>query len=135
MKATVITWKRIGTLQDLYLSGRPVEYRALEFTEESVEEDKVIICSDSKGVIQVVVNAITMAKPNRDVLICYIKLQDILNKQKVVIQWILTHIGISGNEIADLKAKSVVESGILVTSMETPYEVMIFDKVIKVIDR
>ncbi|KAK2714289.1 hypothetical protein QYM36_008746 [Artemia franciscana] len=109
--------------------------KVLEFIEESVEEDKVIICSDSKSAIQAVVNANTMAKPNRDVLICYIKLQDILKKKKVVIQWIPAHIGISGNEIADLKAKSAVESGTLVTDMDTPYEVMIFDKVIKEIDR
>ena len=46
-----------------------------------------------------------MAKPNRDVLICYIKQQDILNKKKVFIQWIPAYIGISGNEISDLKAK------------------------------
>ena len=61
--------------------------------------------------------------------------KDILNKKKVVIQWIPTHIGISGNEIADLKAKSTVESGTLVNNMDTPYKVMIFDKVIKETDR
>ena len=46
-----------------------------------------------------------------------------------------SHIGISGNEIADLKAKSTVESGTLVNNMDTPYKVMIFDKVIKETDR
>ncbi|KAK2707215.1 hypothetical protein QYM36_015037 [Artemia franciscana] len=108
--------------------------KVLEFIGESVEEDKVIICSDSKSAIQAVINANTMAKPNRDVLICYVKLQDILNKKKVVIQWIHAHIGITGNEIADLKANSAVESGMLVFDMETPREVRMFGKVIKDID-
>ncbi|KAK2706230.1 hypothetical protein QYM36_016312 [Artemia franciscana] len=99
-----------------------IKHKVLEFSEESVKEDKVIIYSDSKSAIQAVVNASTMEKPNRDVLICYIKLQDILKKKKVVIQWIPAHIGISGNEIADVKAKSAVESGTLVTNMDTPYD-------------
>ncbi|KAK2704312.1 hypothetical protein QYM36_016642 [Artemia franciscana] len=119
----------------VFLAEAYVIKKVLEFIEESVKEDKVIIFYDSKSAIQAVVNANTMAKPNRDVLICYIKLQDILKKKKVVIQWIPAHIGIAGNEIADLKAKSAVESGTLVTDMDTPYEVKIFDKVIKVIDR
>ena len=42
---------------------------------------------------------------------------------------------ITGNEIADLKAKSTVESGTLVTDMDTPHEVMMFHKVIKEIGR
>ncbi|KAK2704779.1 hypothetical protein QYM36_016987 [Artemia franciscana] len=101
--------------------------RALGFIEEYFEEDNVIICSDSKSAIQAVVNANVMAKLKRDVLICCIKIQDILNKKKVVIQWIPAHIGITRNEIVDLKAKSAVESRILVTDIETPYEVLTFD--------
>ncbi|KAK2721217.1 hypothetical protein QYM36_003479 [Artemia franciscana] len=53
----------------------------LGFIEVSVEEDKIIICSDSKSAIQAVVNANTMAKPNREVLKCYIKLQDIKQEE------------------------------------------------------
>ena len=95
----------------LYLYSRSVFLeQALSKIYENWDRDSIIL-SDSKSVLQVIEGSIH--KHYKHNIKCNIKnLLHMLQKRRmnVTFMWVKRHVGITGNEIADKKAKASINS-------------------------
>lgn len=78
--------------------------KAIEFAKKRVRHDKVCIVSDSKSVLQALQNQSYNRFDSVSTILTYI--QSMQNRGKTVkLQWVPSHVGLRGNDLADRAAK------------------------------
>jgi ribonuclease HI len=90
----------------------------IEMQENNTDSD-VIIFTDSKSALQLIKKALYEKTNNSLVEELLMLIKNINNNNKIIIQWIPSHVGIKGNEIADQLAKEGTEEEGLINNKLT----------------
>jgi ribonuclease HI len=107
--------ERIPDICSIFTAELTAIYRAVTMIRDS-ENDKFVICSDSKSALQALINKRVETPLIKDILLTMATMED---EKEIIFCWIPSHVDIKGNETADLYAKKALNQN--VTEYTVPY--------------